>query len=176
MNSFVSCSMLVHIFFSELSQEYPCLFTLRHCIKAILNLCMNEWRNHFFLQKKYKSVNATCIVSVCQLTKYTNSERSRKTFSVSHVTPYCNATCSGTCIPASSKCYTIHGYIEFCLDWVYQELIERIIEHATPINPNKMAKSKHGRHDYLHKVSIKRFLKRNPPPVGMVQCMNACTG
>ena len=27
-----------------------------------------------------------------------------------------------------------------------------------------------------HKVSIKRFLKRNLPHVGMVQCMNACTG
>ena len=26
------------------------------------------------------------------------------------------------------------------------------------------------------KVSIKRFLKRNLPHVGMVQCMNACTG
>ena len=27
-----------------------------------------------------------------------------------------------------------------------------------------------------NKVSIKRFLNRNLPHVGMVQCMNACTG
>ena len=30
-----------------------------------------------------------------------------------------------------------------------QELIKCAREHATPILPNKMAKSKYGRHDYL---------------------------
>ena len=39
----------------------------------------------------------------CPATKYTNSECSRKTFSVSHVTPYCNVTCRGTCIPCKLK-------------------------------------------------------------------------